>query len=181
MSYARTAAAPPFPTPFPPPFPFPPPPSHSPPPYPPHKLGDVLEPPLDNPRTDHITSHDAHIIDCRRAADPDAKPLPIAATLGIHLVKAEPMLSISQSSYFVDCIAETEKKWRIQAARRATLAEALRTCKIDLKGWALVKAAISATVAAPASKYVPHTATDAVLKSSTYKADHDDMVLLDSC
>ena len=130
---------------------------------------------------DHITSHDAHIIDCRRAADPDAKPLPIAATLGIHLVKAEPMLSISQSSYFVDCIAETEKKWRIQAARRATLAEALRTCKIDLKGWALVKAAISATVAAPASKYVPHTATDAVLKSSTYKADHDDMVLLDSC
>ncbi|KOO35415.1 dpy-30 motif family protein [Chrysochromulina tobinii] len=134
---------------------------------------------------DHITSHDAHIIDCRRAADPDAEPLPIAATLGIHLVKAEPVLSISQSSYFVDCIAEAEKKWRIQAARRATLAEALRTCTIDLKGWALVKAAISATVAAPgvapAYKYVPHTATEAVLKSSTYKADHDDMVLLDSC
>ena len=95
------------------------------------------------------------------------------------------VLSISQSSYFVDCIAEAEKKWRIQAARRATLAKALRTCTIDLKGWALVKAAISATVAAPgvapAYKYVPHTATEAVLKSSTYKADHDDMVLLDSC
>jgi hypothetical protein len=27
------------------------------------------------------------------------------------------VLSISQSSYFVDCIAEAEKKWRIQAAQ----------------------------------------------------------------
>ena len=44
-----------IPHPLPSPFPFPSPPSHSPPPYPPHKLGDVLEPPLDNPRT-QITS-----------------------------------------------------------------------------------------------------------------------------
>jgi hypothetical protein len=68
-----------IPHPLPSPFPFP----SQPPPT----------PSLDNPRTDHITSHDAHIIDCRRAADPDAEPLPIAATLGIHLVKAEPVRS----------------------------------------------------------------------------------------
>ena len=83
-----------IPHPLPSPFPFPSPPlplpSTLPPPQTRRRPGAPLGQPSD---TDHITSHDAHIIDCRRAADPDAEPLPIAATLGIHLVKAEPVRS----------------------------------------------------------------------------------------
>ena len=66
---------------------------------------------------DHVTAHDAHIVDARRADAPTASPLPIAATLNVHLIKAEPIDSINKRSYFLDAIAAAENKWRTQAVR----------------------------------------------------------------
>ena len=41
------------------------------------------------------------------AEAPAEAPLPIAATFGVHLIRAEPFLSISRRDYFLDAIEVT--------------------------------------------------------------------------
>lgn len=130
---------------------------------------------------DHVTHHDSHIIDVRRASMPEARALPIAATLGIHLIKAEPLHSISKRSYFVDTVAAAEAAWRKQAERRATLASALQARAADMPSLTTAVAAAGGAAGEAAGgsapKYVPHAATELVRLSSSYLASelaHED-------
>jgi len=115
---------------------------------------------------DHINAHDAHIVDVRRAATPSAPALPIGAVLGVHLIKAEPLLSIGEPDYFCTVVEAAEAKWHTQCARRRALAAAL----LD-RGKVL-----EATKAggAAAGGYVPHAKLSAVANASDVNAAEDD-------
>ena len=121
---------------------------------------------------DHINHHDAHIVDVRRAAQPSSPPLPIAAVLGIHLIRAEPLLSISSPDYFLGAISEAEAKYKAACMRRRALADALLDKGRVLAQLESAKAAGASAEGAAELEYVPHKKT--VELSSDVNAAEDD-------
>jgi len=120
---------------------------------------------------DHINAHDAHIVDVRRVTNPSAPAIPIGAVLGSHLVRAEPLLSIGEPTYFIDAIADAEAAWRKACRRRAVLAEALRD-----RGNVLARIERLKTSTAPAGElaYVPHAQTAYVQNATNVNVAEDD-------
>ena len=75
-------------------------------------LSKKRHPPARVPSTRHMRSSSMVVVWRRRLlARAHASPLPIAAALNVHLIKAEPIDSINKRS------AAAENKWRTQAVR----------------------------------------------------------------
>ncbi len=115
---------------------------------------------------DHINAHDAHIVDARRANMPSGPPLPISATFGTHLVRAEPLLSISTPGYFIERVAQAEAGWRAACRRRSALVTALSD-----HGRLLARAGAAS---ADKPKYVPHAALASVRNATDVTAADED-------
>mmetsp|Transcript_50763 Transcript_50763/g.91147 ORF Transcript_50763/g.91147 Transcript_50763/m.91147 type:complete len:605 (+) Transcript_50763:20-1834(+) len=111
---------------------------------------------------DHVHANDAQIVDVRRAKAPLQDMLPIGAVLGSNLHRAQPLLSITQPNYFLDCIKNGEDIWKLKLQRRKILAKTLDTLKERIarrrNGVGVNKA--SAT-------YVPHAQLQSVLLASS--------------
>jgi hypothetical protein len=119
---------------------------------------------------DHVMPHDGHILDVRRASEPAAPSFPVAAVLGINIFRAEPLRSIAERSYFMDAVSRAEVSWRAAWRQRYALAEAL----MSLHSLSSLSRAGSDLGVVAAGRYVPHSATAAVLRASdahTFDAD----------
>lgn len=118
---------------------------------------------------DHINAHDAHIVDVRRAQTPSAPALPIGAVLGSHLIRAEPLHSIGEPSYFIDAVADAEASWRKACRRRAALAAALRDRGVLIQQ---LERQTSGATARPS--YIAHEQIAAVASAPDVSAAEDD-------
>ncbi|KAK3276491.1 hypothetical protein CYMTET_15436 [Cymbomonas tetramitiformis] len=119
---------------------------------------------------DHIMAHDAHIVDVRLASDPSSPPLPIAATLGVHLVRAEPLESIRNINFFLEAIAQAETNWRRAYSCRAKLASALMHKAAMIANNTGHEQSFNVTQRGspgPTKKYVPHAETELVMLASS--------------
>eukprot|EP00927_Polykrikos_kofoidii_P033031 TRINITY_DN27986_c0_g1_i1.p1 TRINITY_DN27986_c0_g1~~TRINITY_DN27986_c0_g1_i1.p1 ORF type:complete len:605 (-),score=129.64 TRINITY_DN27986_c0_g1_i1:163-1743(-) len=74
---------------------------------------------------DHILPGNAKIVDVRRADQRVQLGVPMAAVFGLHLIRAEPLRSITEPNYFLDAVIAAEDKWRLRCANRRELAEAI--------------------------------------------------------
>ena len=118
---------------------------------------------------DHILPNDAHIVDARRAEQPMAPPLPIAATFNTHLIRAEPFKSILDRGYFPDAVTRAEERWRQSAARRAKLCQALGNYE------KLVAQLGERDAPGEHTAYVPHAqSTTVLLASDAHTFEHDE-------
>ena len=146
---------------------------------------------------DHIMAHDAHIVDVRKEQDPDGLPMPIGATYGTHLHRAEPLESIVDAQYFVRAIEAAEASWKLYHRRRSQLTlalqERLRRSREETRERqrsekrsgstrskrATSPAATSDSTAVPAqqrevTRYVSHNAMENVRRASTSSVPYDD-------
>jgi hypothetical protein len=114
---------------------------------------------------DHILAGDAHIVDARRAAMPDGPPLSIGATFGVHLLRAEPLLSISSSKYFIEAIAKAEAAWQVALRRHKVLIAALTEHGMTIS---------KENAPRSSTKYVPHAALASVRNATDVAAADDD-------
>jgi hypothetical protein len=121
-------------------------------------------------RVPHGRANDAHIVDVRRADAPSEPALPIGAVLDKHLIRAEPLHSIGEASYFMEVIAKAEATWRTATQRRRTLAAAL------LDRGRVLAAATAAGEEGGTKKgaYVPHAKTAAVENATDVNAADED-------
>lgn len=121
---------------------------------------------------DHINAHDARIVDVRRRAAPSLPALPIGAVFGMHLLRAEPLLSICNNDYFLDAILAAEAKWKLACRRRRALSKALLDKARVLQQIEASKAADSKTYL----KYIPHGQTAFVASSPDVSAaEYDEL------
>ena len=75
---------------------------------------------------DHILPADAHIVDVRWASEPTAPPVTMASLYNRHLVRAEPLNSISDIDYFYKAVLQCQTAWLAALQRQYKLAHALR-------------------------------------------------------
>ena len=79
---------------------------------------------------DHVSARDAKIVDARMLVDGDSgavvvQPAHIAQVFGVHLIRAEPLRSITERRWFIDVVDKAEAAWRDQRRRRRALAKLL--------------------------------------------------------
>jgi len=75
---------------------------------------------------DQILPADAHIVDVRWASQPTAPAVTMSSLYNRHLVRAEPLNSITDNDYFYKSVAQCQDAWRAALQRKYKLATALR-------------------------------------------------------